>query len=487
MYFIKDENSYKVIQKENEAMTYRLYTAYVGDVPNTNLVLNPEDKINITLYGIELNVTAEWLYCYGKLKIRFLPGYEDMVKDLDLFIPNLPGDKSMANKSPKAYFRTNREISIILPGYKSPTVFRVIPYSPMFAISKEGFILNLKTRDINFGAPVSKENSYIRISLNNVQFQLHVLVASAWCENLDPKHRIVVDHINGIKTDYRAENLRWVTQSDNTHYAVASGTFFNALKCLLKNLTTGKITEYPSTTSAMRAIGRGGINLKNLNISRDKPYIFKLNNMWYQLQMYSDNPVWTTLEDAVDNYNRVYRQRYILTIKSRSNPNYIYTYDNLEDISNFIKDGKKYISLKEAMGAIEKTKNYYLTLEEISESSKSRYIAYNRETGEVIYADSTTPLITMTGVTKSSIRKSAFFNGKYEFNNWVFKIDDGTDFDPVEDIYNRPKGIRFVKDNEVLEFNSIREASKYFNISNNTLRYTISKNNTFNGYNIEEL
>lgn len=487
MYFIKDENSYKVIQKENEAMQYRLYTAYVGDVPSSNLVLNPEDKVDITLNGFDINVTAEWLYCYGKLRIRFLPFFADMVKDLILFIPNLPGDKSRTNNSPKAYFKTNREVSVRLPGCKCPTVFRVIPYSPMFGISKEGYILNLKTNDINLGGPQSKENTYVRVSLNNVQFPLHVLVASVWCDNPDPRNRIVVDHINGIKNDNRAVNLRWVTHSDNTYYAVTSGKIPNALKCLLKNLTTGKITEYPSTTSAMRAIGRGGINLKNLNISRDKPYIFKFNNMWYQLQMYSDNPVWSTLEDAMDNYNRVYRQRYILTIKSRSNPNYIYTYDNLEDISNFIKDGKKYISLKEAMGAIEKMKKYYLTLEEVSESNKSRYIAYNRETGEVIYTDSTTPLITMTGVTKSSIRKSAFFNGKYEFNNWVFKIDDGTDFDPVEDVYNRPKSLKFTRGDEVLEFNSIREASKYFNIPNNTLRYAISRNNIFNGYKIEEL
>ena len=44
----------------------------------------------------------------------------------------------------------------------------------------------------------------------------HRLVASAFIVNDDPKTKKVVDHINELKYDYRLENLRWLSQSENS-------------------------------------------------------------------------------------------------------------------------------------------------------------------------------------------------------------------------------------------------------------------------------
>jgi hypothetical protein len=47
-------------------------------------------------------------------------------------------------------------------------------------------------------------------------FPLHRLVAKAFIKNDDPTNKIIVDHINGNRMDYRIENLRWSTTVQNS-------------------------------------------------------------------------------------------------------------------------------------------------------------------------------------------------------------------------------------------------------------------------------
>jgi len=69
------------------------------------------------------------------------------------------------------------------------------------------------------------KNGYLRINLQKNKkrkhYLLHRLIAQTFIPN--PKNKPTVNHINGIKSDNRIENLEWNTRSENTKHAFRIG------------------------------------------------------------------------------------------------------------------------------------------------------------------------------------------------------------------------------------------------------------------------
>lgn len=100
-------------------------------------------------------------------------------------------------------------------------------FEDLYEISDKGEIINLFTKKKTYGY-ISKKG-YMRFELSKTEnskkirkvVSVHRLVAEVFIPN--PKNKPFINHINGIKTDNRVENLEWCTAKENTQHALKTG------------------------------------------------------------------------------------------------------------------------------------------------------------------------------------------------------------------------------------------------------------------------
>ena len=483
---IKSLESIKTVAKVNGQ--YILTEIHKEGIPNTNIKLPKSGIIEIELQGVKMEVTAEWLYCYTRLNIRFCNGYENDMKQLILFMPNTDTDSF-----PRAYFKRPIEIYITTYALEELT-FRVIPYAPNYAITKDGWFFNIKRGDVfRQDAFIVKDdndtrpNKRIKISLNGVSYYLDFIIASTWRDNPDKSKLIYVKHLDGLLYNNKVENLEWVAEKPRYKKAKQKRDKLKELNipCALKNLNTNEVKEFPSIWEAMRSLNRAAPATTFVNLRNDRPYIIKVDNFYYQLQFLADKLEWVTLDEAMDSYKRIRRVRYTLTIENLETRQ-IYTYNNLKDISEFMNNGKKYVSLNEAIADLRKRKEYKVTKRLVHNCNKIDYIAVQLSTGGVLYSSTTTSLIQICNVPKACIRKSAINNGRYIYNGWVFKEDNGEEFEKPEEIVNKPKEIVLKNDSKEMRFKSLRAAGRYLKTSHHVVHSALKGGYPINGYQVIE-
>ena len=95
---------------------------------------------------------------------------------------------------------------------------------------------------------------YVDIGIGGKYYKAHRIICEVFSPNDDPERKTICNHINGNMHDNRADNLEWVTPSENASHAHRNGLCPNTRKIEQRNAIGNLIATHDSLTDCAIAV-----------------------------------------------------------------------------------------------------------------------------------------------------------------------------------------------------------------------------------------
>ena len=126
-----------------------------------------------------------------------------------------------------------------------------------YSVSTDGLVKKDTKNDYILSQSSQQDYKFVTLLIEGKQKRLrvHRMVAETFIPN--PENKPFVNHIIGNRSDNNVENLEWVTPSENTQHAVATGLMNNGRKraVIQYNLNGDKMMTFESASEAARQTG----------------------------------------------------------------------------------------------------------------------------------------------------------------------------------------------------------------------------------------
>lgn len=353
------------------------------------------------LLGKKIDKSVEWLYGISRICGK--------IDEFDLDNLEFAFNPNSRSKIPWfTYYKKPKYLDGNLSEY------RVVPGYVNLAVSSWGDVVDVERK---FFYKTTISHGYPHVYCKIFRYGKHLfvptykLVALAWCHNPDPINLVAIDHTDGNKKNNVWTNLKWVTYKENSVNAVSQGLIQSAVGGRVRDITTGKITEFSSLESLNEFLG---MRAKEINHFLTR----RRNNVYggkYEVRIDGDDRPWV----YTDKCQNVEPSRYIITVHEKSGDKVF------NGVRTFINHYKLWdIGTPSCAHAVDAFQTQFpgVRLSVIDQYDLSPVEMKDLTTDEVVTYPDVVTLIKVTGLCKTTVLTAIKYNGrKVVHDKYVFR------------------------------------------------------------------